>query len=185
MSRESIHKKVGRHSRRPPVVLEYDVETGTAVEKKEIPFVIGVVAPLAGNAERGDTKYKDREFVKIDRENFDGVMASMKPGVRIRVDNTLAGDGSEIGVDLEFNSMADFEPAAIARQVEPLRRLLEKRRHLTELLARVHGSDALEEKLEELLQSEPLLEELRKALPPTGSGSAAADSLRDEEKADD
>src|ERR1700734_1551395 len=118
MPRESIQKKIAR-VRPPRVHITYDVETGGAIEKKEIPFVVGVLADLAGQPDKPLPPIKERKFIEIDRDNFDGVMARMSPRVAFKVDNRLTNDDTQLGVDLRFSSMADFEPQNIAQQVEP------------------------------------------------------------------
>jgi type VI secretion system protein ImpB len=134
------------------VHITYDVETEGAMEKKELPFVVGVLGDFSGNSPQEKLKpLKDRKFVTVDRDNFDDVLASMKPGLKFKVENTLKGDGSELGVDLKFNSMEDFEPGRVVNQVEPLKKLLEDRNKLRDLLAKADTSSGLEEKLEEIL----------------------------------
>lgn len=150
---ESIQHKLDR-VRKPRVHITYDVETGDAVLKKELPFVVGVLGDFSGNNPQEKLKpLKDRKFVNIDRDNFDDVLASMKPGLKFKVANTLKGDGSEMQVDLKFNSMEDFEPGAVVNQVPALREMLEARNKLRDLLAKADTSEALEEKLEEILKN--------------------------------
>ena len=99
------------------VVIEDDVEIGDAIEMKEIPFVVGVLADLSGKPDHPLPKMKDRKFIEIDRDNFDSVMKRMKPGLNLRVENTLKGDGTEMGVQLKFESMDDFDPVNILKDV--------------------------------------------------------------------
>jgi type VI secretion system protein ImpB len=147
----SIHGKLSR-VRPPRVHITYEVETGGAEVKKELPFVVGVVGDLAGNNPSKELKpLRERKFVQIDRDTFDKVMASMAPGLNLRVENTLAGDGSEMAVQLQFNKMSDFEPVNIARQVEPLRKLLEARNKLQELATKVDASAKLDGVLQQVL----------------------------------
>ncbi len=160
---ESTQKKLDR-VRKPRVQITYDVETEGAVQKKELPFVVGVLADLSGNPTEKLKSLKDRKFVSIDRDNFDDVLSSMKPGVKYRVENTLKGDGSEMAVDLKFNSMEDFEPGAVVEQVEPLRKMLEARNKLRDLLAKADTSEDLEDKLEEILQNTGKLDEIANEL---------------------
>lgn len=103
---------------------------------KELPFVVGVMGDFSGNPTEPLKPLKDRKFVSIDRDSFDEVMKRMTPGVEMKVENTLAGDGSEMAVKLKFSSIEDFEPAKIVEQVEPLRKLLDTRNRLRELLSR-------------------------------------------------
>jgi len=161
---ESIQHKLDR-VRKPRVHITYDVETGDAVLKKELPFVVGVLGDLSGNNPQEKLKpLKERKFVNIDRDNFDDVLASMKPGLKFKVENTLKGDGSEMQVDLKFNSMEDFSPGAVVNQVEPLRKMLEARNKLRDLLAKADTSEALEEKLEEILKSTENVEKIASEL---------------------
>ena len=119
----SIHDKLKR-VRKPRVHITYEVETGGAMVKKELPFVVGVLGDFSGNPTTPLKPLKDRKFVQIDRDNFDEVMRRMTPGLNMRVENTLQGDGSEMAVQLKFDGMSDFEPVNVAKQVEPLRKLL-------------------------------------------------------------
>lgn len=147
----SIHDKLSR-VRPPRVHITYQVETGGAEVKKELPFVVGVVGDLSGNNPSKELKpLRERKFVQIDRDSFDKVMASMAPGLNLRVENTLAGDGSEMAVQLQFNKMSDFEPVSVARQVEPLRKLLEARDKLQELATKVDASAKLDGVLQQVL----------------------------------
>ncbi|QOJ15132.1 MAG: type VI secretion system contractile sheath small subunit [Planctomycetia bacterium] len=155
---ESTQKKLDR-VRKPRVQITYDVETEGGVVKKELPFVVGVLGDFSGHPTEKLPPLRDRKFVTIDRDNFDQVLASMKPGLKLKVENTLAGDGSEMSVDLKFESMEDFEPGRVVEQVEPLRKLLEQRNKLRDLLSKADTSSKLEEKLEEILQN---TEEMRK-----------------------
>ena len=120
MASESQQKKLSR-VRKPRVHITYDVETNGAMVKKELPFVVGVLGDFSGNPTQPLKNFKDRKFVQIDRDNFNDVMSRMTPGLNIKVENTRKGDGSEMGLQLQFNSMDDFEPARIIEQVEPLR----------------------------------------------------------------
>lgn len=160
---ESIHKKLNR-VRKPRVHISYDVETEGATLKKELPFVVGVMGDFSGDATTPLKPLKDRRFVQIDRDNFDEVLKSMTPGLDIKVKNTLEDDGSEFAVNLKFESMADFEPAAIVNQVEPLKKLLETRNKLRDLSTKADRSEELEEILERVLNNEADLSELAKAV---------------------
>lgn len=145
--KESITKKLGR-VRPPRVHITYDVETGGAPEKREIPFVAGVFADLSGNREKPLDKVADRKFIEIDPDNFDQVLAKQEPRLTFKVDNKLTGEG-RLGVELRFKSMADFEPQNVVKQIEPLKKLLELRQNLANLRSNLSGND----KLEEVLQS--------------------------------
>ena len=148
----SIHDKLER-VRKPRVHLTYQVETEGAMVEKSLPFVMGVLGDFSGDPASALKPLKDRKFVQIDRDNFDDVLAKMTPGVKMKVENTLQGDGSEMGVELKFNSIADFEPARVAEQVEPLRKLMESRNKLRDLMAKADRSEDLEELLERVLKS--------------------------------
>jgi len=160
MPRESIQKKIGR-VRPPRVHITYDVETGGAIEKKAIPFVLGVMADLSGQPAKPLPGLKDRKFVEIDRDNFDQVLAKMEPRVTFKVDNKLSDDDSKIPVELRFKNMDDFEPVNVARQVEPLRKLLEVRRQLSNMVSSLQGNAKLDELLQEVLQNTDKLNQLR------------------------
>jgi type VI secretion system protein ImpB len=148
----SVHGKLSR-VRKPRVHITYDVETGDAMEKRELPFVMGVLGDFSGQPTSKLPPLRDRKFVQIDRDNINDVLKKMTPGLNMRVENTLAGDGSELGVQLKFESMEDFEPARVANQVEPLKKLVETRNQLRDLLAKVDVSSDLEATLEEVLKN--------------------------------
>lgn len=167
---ESIHDKLKR-VRKPRVHITYDVETEGAVVQKELPFVVGVMGDFSGDPTQPLKPLKDRKFIQIDRDNFNDVMARMTPGLNMRVENTLAGDGSEMSVQLKFNSIEDFEPANVVRQVEPLRKLLETRDKLRDLLTKVDRSEDLENVLEEVLENTAKLKELSAELGVSGPGA--------------
>lgn len=156
---ESVHGKLSR-VRKPRVHITYDVETEGATVVKELPFVVGVMGDFSGNSTKPLKPLKDRKFVSIDRDSFDEVMKRMTPGVEMKVENTLADDGSEMAVKLKFSSMEDFEPAKIVEQVEPLRKLLDTRNRLRELLSAVDRADGLESELEKLLQDSEQVKKL-------------------------
>ena len=149
---ESIHKKLER-VRKPRVHITYEVETEGAVVQKELPFVVGVMGDFSGDPTEPLKSLKDRKFVQIDRDNFDEVLARMTPGLNLKVDNTLAGDDSQMAVELKFKSMADFEPARVVEQVEPLRKLMDTRNKLRDLMTKVDRSEDLENLLEQVLQN--------------------------------
>jgi len=149
---DSIHDKLKR-VRKPRVHITYDVETNGAVAEKEIPFVMGVMGDYSGDNVDTKKPLKDRKFSQIDRDNFNEVMANISPEVRMKVENTLEDDGSEISVELGFKSMEDFEPHKIVDQVAPLKKLLETRNKLRDLLTKADRSDDLETILEEVLSN--------------------------------
>ncbi len=156
---ESVHKKLKR-VRKPRVHIAYDVETEGAEVQKELPFVVGVMGDFSGNPTEPLKPLKERKFVQIDRDNFNDVMKRMTPGLNLKVENTLKGDGSEMAVNLQFNSMEDFEPANVVQQVEPLKKLMETREKLKELQTKVDRSDELENTLEEILKSDDNLNQV-------------------------
>ncbi len=160
---ESIHQKLNR-VRKPRVHITYDVETEGAVVQKELPFVVGVLGDFSGDPSEPLKPLKDRKFVQIDRDNFDSVMASMTPGLNLKVDNKLADDGSQMAVSLKFRSLDDFEPARVVDQVEPLRKLMETRNKLRDLMSKADRSQDLEGLLERILQNEEQLKSLSSQL---------------------
>jgi type VI secretion system protein ImpB len=159
MATESTQHKLDR-IRRPRVHLTYDVEIGGATQKKELPFVVGVMADLSGKPEEPLPKLKDRSFVEIDRDNFNKVLASIKPRLAFQVDNEIQQDGSKLNVELRFSHMDDFEPEAVVRQIEPLRKLLEARQRLDSLVSKMDGNDKLEELLQEVVGNTEALKRL-------------------------
>lgn len=159
MGSSSIHDKLAR-VRTPRVHISYAVETEGAQVEKELPFVAGVLGDFSGHPTQPLKPLKDRKFIQIDRDNFNDIMARMTPGLNIRVENTLQDDGSELAVQLKFNSMEDFDPGRIVKQVEPLRKLLETRDKLRDLLSKVDRSEDLENILERVLQNSDQLKTL-------------------------
>ena len=172
---ESIHEKLKR-VRPPRVHITYEVETEGAVVMKDLPFVVGVLGDFSGDPTEPLKPLKDRKFVQIDRDNIAEVMTRMAPGLNMRVENTLKGDGSELGVQMKFRSMEDFEPANVVKQVEPLRKLLETRDKLRDLLTKVDRSEDLESVLEQVLQNTELLKKLSSDLGlPADAGAKPAE----------
>jgi type VI secretion system protein ImpB len=160
---------------RPPRVhITYDVETGGAIEKREIPFVVGVMADLSAQSDRPFVKLKDRRFTEIDRDNIDQVMAKQEPRLAFQVDNTLSPAGGKLGVELRFKKLTDFEPQNVARQVKPLNQLLELRTKLANLRSSLYGNDKLEELLQDAVAK---TEALRKE---SGDAAASAESVEKE-----
>ncbi|MFH0730429.1 MAG: type VI secretion system contractile sheath small subunit [Pseudomonadota bacterium] len=161
MAKESLQHTLDR-VRAPRVQITYDVEVGGAIEMKEIPFVVGVLADLSGKPDEPLPKMKERKFVEIDRDNFNNVLAGMKPRLAYRVDNKLTNDGSQLAVELRFKSLDDFHPEQIAKQVDPLRKLIDARGRLSELLNKLDGNDKLDELLQDIISSSDSLEKLGK-----------------------
>ena len=149
---ESIHDKLKR-VRKPRVHITYDVETNGALSKKEIPFVMGVMGDYSGDNVDKKKALKDRKFSQIDRDNFSDVMGNVAPQVSLKVENTLEKNGSEMSVALDFKSMEDFEPHKVVEKVEPLKKLMDTRNKLRDLLTKADRSDALETLLEEILSN--------------------------------
>lgn len=160
---ESLQQKLLR-VRPPRVKITYDVETGGAIEKKELPFVVAVLSNLSGKPAAPLPKLKDRKFVEIDRDNFNDVLAGATPRVAFQVANTLAGDGSKMNVELTFREMGDFEPVAVLKQVEPLRKLFEARQRLLDLLTSLDGNDDLDALLEGVVTSTEKQKQLKQEL---------------------
>ena len=163
MAQGSIQEKLNR-VRKPRVHIIYDVETEGAVVQKELPFVVGVMGDFSGDPTEPLKPLNDRKFVQIDRDNINDVMAKMTPGLRMKVENTLADDGSQMSVELAFKSMDDFEPAAVVEQVEPLKKLLDVRNQLRDLLSKADRSQDLENLLEQILTNQEQLDTLNKQL---------------------
>jgi type VI secretion system protein ImpB len=160
---ESLQHKLDR-VRRPRVQITYDVETNGAMQKVELPFVVGVLADLSGKPKEPLKPLKDRKVVAIDRDNFNDVLAKATPRVAMKVDNKLTDDNTKLAVELNFKHIDDFEPARVAQQVGPLRELLEMRQKLTQLLSKMEGNDKLEELLGEVLANTEKAKSLAKQL---------------------
>jgi type VI secretion system protein ImpB len=158
---ESLQHTLDR-VRAPRVQITYDVEVGDAIEMKEIPFVVGVLADLSGKPDEPLPKVKDRKFVEIDRDNFNQVLSGIKPRLAYRVDNKLTNDDSKMAVELRFKSLDDFHPERVAEQVTPVRKLVDARKRLSDLLAKLDGNDKLDELLQDVLSSTESIEKLGK-----------------------
>jgi type VI secretion system protein ImpB len=150
---ESLQHKLDR-VRRPRVQITYDVETNGAMQKVELPFVVGVLADLSGQPKDAPGPLKERKFVNVDRDNFNDVLQRSAPRLALKVDNKLTGEGeSKLAVELNFKEMDDFEPARVAEQVPALKELLEMRQRLTQLLSKMEGNDKLESLLADVMQN--------------------------------
>lgn len=158
---ESTQHKLDR-VRPPRVQITYDLETGGAIEMRELPFVAGIMADLSGKPEEPLPPLKERKFVAIDRDNFNDVMASIEPRLALRVPNRVADDDTQLNVELKFREIDDFHPAHLIHQIEPLRKLYEARQRLTDLLAKLDGNDDLDRVLQEIVQNTEGLEEISK-----------------------
>ena len=157
----SSQKFIARN-RAPRVQIEYDVELYGAEKKVQLPFVMGVMSDLSGKSEEPLPAVADRKFLEIDVDNFDDRMRSMKPRAAFSVPNTLTGQGN-LAVDITFESMDDFSPAAIAKKVEPLRKLLEARTQLSNLMTYMDGKTGAEELISKVMQDPALLKSLAAA----------------------
>lgn len=165
MARESTQHKLDR-VRPPRVQITYDVEIGDAIELKELPFVLGVLGDFTGQPTEPLPRLKDRKFVEVNPDNFDQVLESMKPHLAFSVENKLSEDpnAGNLKVDLNFKSMDDFAPENVARQVGPLRELLELRSRMQDLRGSLQGNDKLEELLRASVTDEQKLAQLRKEI---------------------
>ena len=152
MGSESLQHKLDR-VRRPRVQITYDVETGGAMQKVELPFVVGVMADLSGQPKEALRPMKDRKFTTIDRDNFNDVLQRSAPRVALKVENKLTDQEGKLGVELNFKSMDDFEPAKVAAQVPALKEMLDMRHRLTQLMSKMEGNDKLEAMLADVLKN--------------------------------
>jgi type VI secretion system protein ImpB len=170
MARQSTQHKLDR-VRAPRVQITYDVEVGGAIELKELPFVMGVMGDFTGQPVEPLARVKDRKFVEVNPDNFDAVLESMKPHLAFSVENKLSEDpdAPKLKVDLNFKSMDDFAPENVARQVGPLRELLELRDRLTDLRGTMQGNDKLEEVLRDAVTDKDKLAKLRAEMGKEGS----------------
>jgi len=156
MAKESLQKKVGR-VRPPRVHITYDVEVGDAIVKRDLPFVVGVLADLSGMPEKPLPPIPKRKFVSIDRDNVNDVMKKIGPRLAFKVPNRLSEDDTKLNVELRFQSMDDFQPAKVAEQITPLRKLLEVRTSLANLRSSLIGNEKLDSLLQEMVQNQELL----------------------------
>lgn len=156
---ESIQHKLDR-LRPPRVHITYDVEIGDTTEQKEIPFVMGVLSDLSGQPEAPLPPLKERKYVEIDRGNFDSVLEGVAPRLALTVDNEITEDDTKLGIELHFKSMDDFHPEQIVQQVEPLRKLVEARKKLYNLLGKLDGNDKLSALLQGAISDTDLLEKI-------------------------
>lgn len=165
MARESTQHKLDR-VRPPRVQITYDVEVGDAIEVKELPFVLGVMGDFTGQPSEPLPRVKDRKFVEVTPDNFDTVLENMKPHLAFSVENKLSEDpdAPKLKVDLNFKSMDDFSPENVARQVGPLKELLQLRDRLSDLRGSMQGNDKLEELLRDAVSDKDKLAKLRTEL---------------------
>ncbi|KAF7772309.1 type VI secretion system contractile sheath small subunit [Pseudoalteromonas citrea] len=159
MALNSQHKRVSKNR----VSITYDVETNGASEKKELPFVSAVLGNFSGDKE-DPKEVEDREFVQVDQDNFDEVLGRIQPSLSLKVDNVIENDDSQFEVNLDFESMKDFEPDALVQRIEPLKKLLETRNQLNELLSKADRSRDFEKLLKDILQSSDSISALSEEL---------------------
>ena len=173
MARASTQHKLDR-VRPPRVHITYDVEIGDAIEMKELPFVMGVLGDFTGQPKEPLAKLKDRKFVEVNPDNFDDVLASMKPHLAFSVENKLSEDpnAGKLGVDLTFKSLDDFSPDAVARQVKPLKELLDLRTKLADLRGTLQGNEKLDDILQATLGDDEKMKKLRAELGTDGGSNA-------------
>jgi type VI secretion system protein ImpB len=169
MTLESIQKRLERE-RPPRVQIRYDVEVGDTLETRELPFVLGILGDFGGQPRNPPPRLKERKFVQIDPDSFDPVLRAMAPRLALEVENRIQDAGDPLMVELEFKSMKDFEPDALARQVAPLRRLLALRQKLADLRHRLAGNDRLEEFLDGLARDPGRLRLLADCRPELAGG---------------
>ncbi|HEX5719907.1 MAG TPA: type VI secretion system contractile sheath small subunit [Thermoanaerobaculia bacterium] len=168
---ESTQKKLSR-IRPPRVQITYDLETGGAIEMKELPLVVGILADLAGQPENPLPPVKSRKFVDIDRDNFNEVLASIGPRLSFTVANKLREDGGNLPLELKFRKLDDFRPETVVQQVDPLRQLFLARQRLNDLLAKLDGNDDLDALLQDVATNTESQEQL-KSLTNGGNGNAS------------
>lgn len=161
-----------KENRAPRVHIAYEVETGGAKQKVELPFVMGVMSDLSGKSRVEKKSLNDREFLDFSMDNFDQRMSAIKPRAAFNVDNTLTGEG-KLAVDIEFNKMEDFSPGAIAQKVPALAQLLEARQQVNDLMLFMDGKDGAQDLLDKLLKDPDLMKALAaaKAKPDNGDAS--------------
>jgi type VI secretion system protein ImpB len=191
----SIQHKLDR-VRRPRVQITYDVETNGAMQKTELPFVVGVLADLSGHPSKALPPLKERKVITIDRDNFNDVLARQMPRLALKVDNKLTDEDTRLAVELKFKHIDDFEPARVAEQIGPLHELLEVRGRLKQLLSKMEGNDKLEQLLTDIISNTDKAHQMAVEMgievepapggsgpddSPEGSGSETDDSTTDEE----
>jgi type VI secretion system protein ImpB len=173
MAKKSSQKFIARN-RAPRVQIEYDVELYGAEKKVQLPFVMGVMSDLSGNPSEPLPPVAERKALEIDVDNFDDRLKAMKPRVAFQVPNTLTGDG-KLNVDISFDSMDDFSPAAVARKVDALNKLLEARTQLSNLITYMDGKTGAEELIGKILNDPTLLQALASAPKPEGESAEGSE----------
>jgi type VI secretion system protein ImpB len=165
---ESVHRKLER-VRPPRVHITYDVETGDAIQMKELPFVMGVLADFSGQPVDPLPRLRDRKFVEVTPDNFDEVLKKTQPRLAFKVENKLSAEAGKIGVELKFESLDDFSPERVAQQVDPLRKLLELRQQLADLRGSLQGNDKLDEILQATINDADRLGRLKSEIETKGA----------------
>jgi type VI secretion system protein ImpB len=161
---ESTQHKLDR-VRPPRVQITYDVEIGNAIEKKELPFIVGILADLSGKPVEALPPVKDRKFVEIDRDNFNDVLAAIEPRLAFRVPNKLVKDSKDqLNIELTFKNMDDFGPVEIINQIPALKKLFDGRQRLRDLLTKLDGNDNLDALLKDVISSTESQAALKKDL---------------------
>jgi type VI secretion system protein ImpB len=160
---ESVQKKLGR-IRPPRVQITYDVESGGAIEKKELPLIVGIMADLAGKSDGPVIPIKSRKFIEIDRDNFNAVCGSIAPRLAFPIANRLKDDDTKFNVDLRFRKLDDFRPESLVQQVEPMRKLFEARQRLNDLIGKLDGNDDLDILLQEVAKSTENQQQIKEAV---------------------
>ncbi|MGD2067116.1 MAG: type VI secretion system contractile sheath small subunit [Gemmatimonadota bacterium] len=173
---ESVHRKLER-IRPPRVNITYDVEVGDAIEMRELPFVMGALGDFTGHPTEPLERLKDRKFVEVTPDNFDDVLARMKPHLQYTVENKLSGDedAGKLAVDLNFRSMDDFDPGRVAQQVPALKKLLDLRQQLADLRGSLQGNEKLDEILQETLGDADKMKQLAAELDTESGGDESGD----------
>ena len=156
---DSLQKWVGRN-RPPRVQITYDVEIGDAIEKKELPFVVGLMSDLSGNPAEPLPKLRDRRFVEIDRDNFNEVMGKITPRLDLKVADVMKGEG-DLKIVLDFKEFGDFHPEAVVNKIPRLAKLLEARQNLRDLLSKLDGNDELNDLLSDVVVKSKELKEVK------------------------
>jgi type VI secretion system protein ImpB len=166
--------------RKPRVHITYDVEVGDAIEKKELPFVVAVLADLSGQPESPLPNIKNRKFVEIDRDNFNEIMSIISPRLVLRVANRLSDETPETSIELTFDDMTDFQPQSLAQKVPALKMLYDKRNSFKNLIAKMDGNDKLETLLSQIMKNRNNLEKLKKELDDKAPPSPQADASKEQ-----
>ena len=170
-----------KRQRPPRVHITYDVETGGAIEMKELPFLVGILADLSGKPEEALPKLKDRRFVEIDQDNFNEVLKAFAPRLAFKTDNKLTDDGSQLQVELKFRNMEDFGPVNVLKQIAPLAQLYEARQRLSDLLTKLDGNDDLDSLLQAVIENSTSQQELKQELALPSPAESSPDSPAVEE----